>query len=69
MNSDSRNSQQHYRKTSGSSIDNKNDSSQQSCDRNLKKNRSSRRMCSIKKVLLKISKYSPENTCARVSFK
>ena len=33
-----------------------------------KKNRSSHRRCSIKKLFLKISQNSQENTCARVSF-
>ena len=34
----------------------------------LSKDRSSHRRCSVKKVFLKISQNSPENTCARVSF-
>ena len=31
-------------------------------------NRSSHQMCSVKKVFLKVSQISQENTCARVSF-
>lgn len=38
MNLDSRNNQRHYRKTSGSFIDNKYDSSQQIFERNFQEN-------------------------------
>lgn len=38
MNVDSRNNQRHYRKTSDSFIDNKNETSQQTCDRNFQEN-------------------------------